>query len=140
MVTHCAYFGRGKGFCDDGIKAFQLKNMTRGNSGFTRLSFKFESGIPSMTSLLIHVVTSLLKYLPLGGKVDEVRKTFRPSAWSEVRRNSLAKFAAGKKNTSGSQSYQTFFLRKRRIFTFFADKLDHFSWMYIFPFLTNTQA
>ena len=39
-----------------------------------------------------------------------------------------------------SQSYQTFFLRKRRIFPFFADKLDHFSWIHIFPFLTNTQT
>ena len=39
-----------------------------------------------------------------------------------------------------SQSYQTVFLRKRRIFPFFAYKLDHFLWIHIFPFLTNTQA
>ena len=32
-----------------------------------------------------------------------------------------------RENWPWSQSYQTFFLRKRRIFPFFADKLDHFS-------------
>ena len=32
-----------------------------------------------------------------------------------------------KKNEPWSQSYQTFFLRKQRIFPFFTDKLDHFS-------------
>ena len=41
---------------------------------------------------------------------------------------------------SRSQSYQTFFLRKRRIFSVVPDKLGHFIADAFFPYVTNTQA
>ncbi len=87
--------------------------------------------------MTLRSTTIFIDNLPYGVNLWSISPTFY-----ELRIIATKKFKPKMlvQKTFGSQSYQTFFFVKQRLFQFFAIKLGHFIKQTIFPYAKNTQA